>query len=363
MCALRYPLLGLEATLADEACERVELRAASGEALTAFAREAGDTWLPDDPEAEAIHGAELVARLQAALGATCACVACCLGGEEVVYALERGAVSIRRVPRAAARGAEGAAADLQRVAEALGIPKSRRRAKLQQAAQFGRIVGDALTGRKVRSLRVLDCACGRSYLGFVLVELLAARGCEVTLHGVDSNPTLVEKCRGIAAALAWEHCDFEAADLAAYGVEPESYDLLVSLHGCDTLTDHAIRVACEARVPLLFVAPCCQHELRHQLGEHPLAWVGRYGLLEQRLADVLTDAFRCLVLEALGYQVKVLRFTAPDVTPKNLLLQARLTAGCRQGRARDAVAFLRQFGVRPTLAPLLERAGVTVPRQ
>ena len=29
----------------------------------------------------------------------------------------------------------------------------------------------------------------------------------------------------------------------------------------------------------------------------------------------------------------------------------------------NAVAFLRQFGVRPTLAPLLERAGVTIGRE
>ena len=120
------------------------------------------------------------------------------------------------------------------------------------------------------------------------------------------------------------------------------------------MSDEAIRIACGGRVPLLFVAPCCQHELRHQWKAHPLQWVSRYGLLEQRLADVLTDAFRCTVLEALGYRVKVLRFAAPDITPKNLLIQAQLASGPDPRRAADARTFLRQFGVRPRLAALLE---------
>jgi len=359
---LRYPLLGLEATLADEACERVVLRAEDGETVAVFVRQGEDDWAPGDPEADPLHAAELGQYIQAAFGETCATVAISLGDEEAVYALEGGSVRIRRGPRQCeAGGLENV--DLQPVAEALGIPKSRRRAKLTQALRFAEIVEAALTGEGRGPLRVLDCACGRSYLGFVLAHLLAARGREVTLHGIDANQTLVEKCREIAEALRWMNCAFETADLAGYGIEPEAFDIAVSLHGCDTLTDHAIRIAVEGRVPLLFVAPCCQHELRHQLGGHPLQWVARYGLLEQRLADVLTDAFRCLVLEAMGYQVKVLRFTAPDVTPKNLLVQARLTSGCRQGRAREAVAFLRQFGVRPTLAPLLERAGVALPTE
>jgi hypothetical protein len=355
-----YPLLGLEATLADEACERVELRSASGETVRLFVRQGEDAWVPDDPEREPIHGRELLAQIRAAFGETCDGMVCCVADEQVVYAIEGGSVRIRRGPRE--RGPRDAApVDLAPVAEALGIPRSRRKAKLKQAVQFARIVEAALPGERKGALRVLDLACGRSYLGLVLVHLLAARGREVTLRGVDADPTLVEKCHEIASTLAWSNCAFEAADLAAYAAEPDSFDVAVSLHGCDTLTDEAIRIACEARVPLVFVAPCCQHELRHQWGEHPLRWVARYGLLEQRLADVLTDGFRCLVMEALGYQVKALRFTAPDVTPKNLLLQARLASGPRRARARDAVAFMRQFGVRPTLAPLLEQAGVQLP--
>ena len=351
---MRYPLLGLEAALADPGCDRVELHPASGDAVRAFLRAGEDTWAPDDPESDPLHARELLELIVGDFGEGCHRLVCVVGAEKVVYAIERGAVRIRREALAAAgAGTPSDAVDLTPVAEALGIPRSRRKAKLEQARQFARIVGAALAHEAPGELRLLDLACGRSYLGFVLVHLLRARGRAVRLHGVDSDAALVEKSRQIAATLGWADSTFEQADLARYHVAEQSHDVVVSLHGCDTLTDEAIRIAWEARSRLVFVAPCCQHELRHQWTAHPLRWIARYRLLEQRLADVLTDGFRCLVLEALGYQVKTLRFTAPDVTPKNLLIQARLTSGPRPARARDAAAFLKQFGVRPTLARLL----------
>ncbi len=277
---------------------------------------------------------------------------CHLATEAVVYAIERGAVRMMRE----ALEPETPEAGMQALAEALGIPKSKRRPKLKQAQQFARIVQRALADVPLGPLRVLDLACGRSYLGFVLAHQLAAAGREVTLHGVDSQPALVSKCREIADTLGWANATFAVEDLNAFSVEPGAYDLAVSLHACDTLTDEAIRIAATARIPRFFAAPCCQHELRHRWGDHPLKWIGRYGLIEQHVADALTDGFRCTVLEAMGYRVKVLRFAAPDVTPKNLLIQAELTTGRRPERAEAARAFLRQFGVRLRLADLLTEA-------
>jgi len=355
------PLFGLEATLADEECERAEFHAAAGGGVEVFVRRDADLWGREDEDAHPLHTRELCAKAQAELAGRCERLVCVLAQEQVVYEAQRGGVRVQRLPRDDGSGGPRGA-DLEPVAEALGIPRSRRRAKLAQAAQFARIVADALGGRRAAAgLRLLDLACGRSYLGFVLAHLLGAEGHRVTLHGVDSEPALIDKCRQIAGTLGWSNATFEAADLASHAVEQGAWDVAVCLHGCDTLTDEAIRIAWEGRVPLLFVAPCCQHELRHQWRRHPLAWIARYGLLEQRLADVVTDGFRCLVLEALGYKVRTIRFVEPEVTPKNLLLEARLTSGLRPARARDAGAFLQQFGVRPRLAAVLEAAGLIPP--
>jgi hypothetical protein len=178
----------------------------------------------------------------------------------------------------------------------------------------------------------------------------------VSLHGIDRDPELVAKCRDITKALGWPDTAFETADLRSYSIGPDEYDVVVSLHACDTLSDEAIRIACEGRVPLAFLAPCCQHELRHQWKDHPLEWMARYGLLEQRLADVLTDGLRCLAMDAMGYQVNVLRFVEPEITPKNILIQGRLVSEPRPARVKEARAFMELFHVRPRLAAFLDRA-------
>jgi hypothetical protein len=173
---------------------------------------------------------------------------------------------------------------------------------------------------------------------------------------VDSDAKLLGKCRSIAATLGWSHARFEQLDLARLSPERDAHDVAFALHACDTLTDEAIRAAWEGRCRWLFVAPCCQHELRHQWHGHDLAWVSRYGLLEQRLADTLTDAFRCLVLEALGYRVRAVRFVAAEVTPKNLLIQAELCAEPRPDLVAEAQAFMHRTGARLCLGRLLGEA-------
>ena len=348
-----YPMMGLASTLADEECTAVRLVSTADGTKAVVSREGEDGWASDDAGAGPVHTQELLAHIQAGFGERWDRVECALGAETVVYALEGGSVRVLREPQEA----EAPQAGLQELVGALGIPKSKRRPKLKQARQFARIVQAALAGAGPGPLRVLDLACGRSYLGFVLAHALAAGGRRVTLHGVDSQPALVEKCREIAGTLGWANATFAVEDLYAYSVAPGAYDLAVSLHACDTLTDEAIRIACAARVPHFFAAPCCQHELRHAWQQHPLRWMSRYGLLEQHLADVLTDGFRCMVLEAMGYRVKVLRFTAPDVTPKNLLIQAELAGAPQPERAEAARAFLDQFGVHLRLGALLDAQG------
>jgi hypothetical protein len=281
-------------------------------------------------------------------------VRCTLATRCVLFVLERGKVTIKHEARKEERATTGVAGEAwHALTDALGIPRSKRGHKLKQAEQFARIVENGLDGEGGGEVRILDVACGRSYLGFVLYHMLSAGGYRPRLHGIDANATLVEKCCEISRGLGWKDCDFNATDLAQYEPETGAYDVLVSLHGCDTLSDDAIRVGVEGRIPLLFVAPCCQQELRKAWGPHPLEWMGRYGVLEERFADILTDGYRSLVLEARGYRVTVVRFVAPEVTPKNLLIQAKLTAKGLPERAEEAREFERLFSVRPRLASLL----------
>jgi hypothetical protein len=348
-------ILGLNATLSDPACRRVVLRAADGAPDAVFVRQGADAWLPDGRRGTAVRASDLSARIEGGLGGVWLRVECGLTDHDVVYEVQRGAVRVRRRPRATP--AEGSGDESGPLMDALGIPGSKRKAKFRQACQFGKIVMDALPAGRGTTLRLLDLACGRSYLGFFLVDRLKAQGHSVVLHGVDAEADLVERCRRIAADAGWDGCTFEVGDLAAWSAPVGGHDVVLALHACDTLTDDAIGIAWSARAPLLFAAPCCQHELRHLWADHPLRWVARYGLLEQRAADALTDGLRCLVLEALGYRVKVLRFTDADVSAKNLLIQAELTGRPQARCAEAALDFVRRFHARPKIVRLLEDAG------
>jgi hypothetical protein len=109
---------------------------------------------------------------------------------------------------------------------------------------------------------------------------------------------------------------------------------------------------------VIIATPCCHHHLQVQLKERPsppeFDAVLRYGLLHERLGDVLTDAFRAAILRLMGYQVTVMQFVSPDHTPKNLLLRA---VRKDEGGGETAVAEYNQlqqyWQVKPYLAQLL----------
>ena len=110
---------------------------------------------------------------------------------------------------------------------------------------------------------------------------------------------------------------------------------------------------------LVLAAPCCHHDVAAQLRRAPApaghAALTRDGILRERLADTLTDAFRASVLRLSGYRVDVVEFVGSEHTPRNTLLRAvRTGSPVGEGAARseydDLVA---TWGIRPRLAELL----------
>ena len=187
------------------------------------------------------------------------------------------------------------------------------------------------------ALRVVDLACGNSYLSFVLLEALGLEGVEARLLGIDLREDVIATSRARAELIGFgERAQFVAGRLedlepatieAALGGTPE---LAIALHACDTATDAALALSIRAGVESILCAPCCQAELARQLGPEaearsiPPAAL-EHGLLRRSLGELLTDALRVELLEACGYEVSVVEFVASSHTPKNLLLRARRT--------------------------------------
>jgi hypothetical protein len=356
---LRLPLLGLEATLFREDCEQLVLSGPNTPQGETLVHEGEDVWRRSSTVDHVCSDEDIRGIVGTGLASPGDTLVCMLPNERIEYRVVRKGVQIRRSPLISPNDVQedlGPISD--RLLTAFGGVGAHRKDKLRQAAYFGKTVLTALARHENRDLRILDAACGRSYLGLMLTLLLRSKGWQVRLQGIDYSEALVTKARTIAASLAIHEATFVVADLGSFSARETPPDMVVSLHGCDTLSDDAIRLAVESGARYAFIAPCCQHELRHELKEHPLTWISRYGLLEQRLADVLTDGLRCLVLEAFGYKVNVIRFADLDVTPKNLLIQAVRTAmpqGRNAQRAREARAFAATFGVQTAALHLLDR--------
>jgi hypothetical protein len=152
----------------------------------------------------------------------------------------------------------------------------------------------------------------------------------VAVRGIDRNAKLMEDASRMASALdIADDVRFMAADLAE--CEPDIRpELLLGLHACDMATDLAIALGVNWGVKYMLVAPCCQHDLQKQIGDGgPMRALLRHGILRERLADLLTDAFRAQILRVLGYRVRILEFVSPEATARNIMLRA--VSGVRKG--------------------------------
>jgi hypothetical protein len=169
---------------------------------------------------------------------------------------------------------------------------------------------------------------------------------------------LINDANAIVRDLHYAGIEFRPGEIS--GVALEQIDFLVALHACDTATDEAIFRGIQAGCAWIVVSPCCQHELRPQLrspsGIEPLF---RYGIQLDRMTEAVTDALRCLYLEAYGYTTRLQEFVDPEHTARNLLMIATKSEKNldRPELLQRAKVFQEQFGIKTQrLAELLALA-------
>jgi len=198
-------------------------------------------------------------------------------------------------------------------------------AKYRQVNAFLRLLMQAISpGLDAgRPIRIVDCGCGSALLTFAAYHYLHNLcGHSVHVAGVDSNAAIVGKCSDLAGKLGWADLTFSVSQIDRFSPDVPP-DIVLSLHACDTATDGAIAQGIRWNSAHILAAPCCQHELHDQLSAPLFQPVLRHGILGQRTADILTDAFRALILRIMGYRTDVVEFISPEDTTKNLMIRAR----------------------------------------
>lgn len=82
--------------------------------------------------------------------------------------------------------------------------------------------------------------------------------------------------------------------------------------------------------------------------QNELAPLVRFGILEERQAEIVTDGIRALLLESEGYKTNVFEFISTEHTAKNVMITAvadvRLKAQASQALAKVA-ALKSGFGI------------------
>jgi len=199
---------------------------------------------------------------------------------------------------------------------------------------------------KNRRVCILDCACGKSYLSFVLnyyMRDMLKMDCRFI--GVDYSETVIEASKRMAKNLGYHNMEFVCADVRVY--EPtETIDLLISLHACDTATDMAIGLGIRTGVKAMVDVPCCHKEMLSQYHYDAFAPLLKHPIFKARLADVLTDAMRCLYMEACGYEITAMEYISPLETPKNLMIKAVKTGDENYKAMSEYQAIRNALGVR-----------------
>ncbi len=217
------------------------------------------------------------------------------------------------------------------------------------------------------AVNVVDHGAGKSYLGFILYDLvLKMLGAPHHIFGIETRSDLIAKTRALAAALGFEHMSFieisTAQSLHAQSLNVP-IDIVTALHACDTATDDAIAFALAKKAQHIVLVPCCQAELAARWRTDKtetnggVAELWRHPIRAREFGAHLTNVLRSLQLEANGYKVTVTELVGWEHSMKNELILAEYKNLPRaKPRARLEQA-LEMFG----LGALTERYLATAP--
>ena len=241
------------------------------------------------------------------------------------------------------------------MSDVLGRIKPTKMDKYKQVEEFLRLLIPTIEDevKDQDSLSIVDLGCGHAYLTFGVQEYFKDKYKNVSVLGVDERVDSKDHNEKVAAKLK-VNAKFLAAKIA--DTPAQKVDIAIALHACDTATDDAIAWAVNNAAQVIMVAPCCMHELQTQVKEAPEPWgmLTKYGLVKERLVDLITDSLRGQILKLLGYRVDIVEFIGGEHTARNIMIRAVKTGAAVQVIDKERYEkMIKEWNVTPYLAKLL----------
>ncbi len=216
------------------------------------------------------------------------------------------------------------------------------------------LVEDVLS--KQEDVSIVDHGAGKSYLGFMLYDLLLKSKDVGEVIGIEFRKELVEKSKALAEECGFDRMRFEGMTVAESMTSeqlPATVDIVTALHACDTATDDAIQFGLSKKAKYMVLVPCCQAEVakvmrankNKALSSTPLSEIWRHPIHTREFGSQVTNVLRCLQLEASGYYLTVTELVGWEHSMKNELIIAKYTGQARKNAFDRMQAILSELKI------------------
>lgn len=218
--------------------------------------------------------------------------------------------------------------------------------KFRQINKFLELVSDAIYKIEDKeNINIVDFGCGKSYLIFALYYYLKKLlNLNVNIVGLDLKKDVIKLCNDLAQELDYKGLQFINKDIREFE-ELDKVDMVVTLHACNTATDEALIKAVSWDADIILSVPCCQHELLDKIENKTMRPMLKHGIIKERLSSLVTDSLRANVLEILGYDTQLLEFIDMEHTPKNIMIRAIKSKGCKNIDRSEHLEFKRFWNI------------------
>ena len=196
-----------------------------------------------------------------------------------------------------------------------------------------------------------DLGAGKSYLGFILYDLVFGPAGRGRVIGVEAREDLVTTSRRLAKTCGFERIEFLHSAISQANLPDGRADIVTALHACDTATDDAILFGLRHQAKVIALVPCCQAEVARALEEKKgaLDQLWRHPIQRREFGAHVTNVMRGLFLESHGYKVRVTELVGWEHSLKNELILAERHQRSNAMAKAQLDRLVDELGVRPAL--------------